>query len=364
MKVAIVGGGIIGLSCALELRTQLVEVVVFDRGEPGAEASIAAGGMLAPQSEAHAPGPFLDLCLRSRTIWPAFAARVAEQSGHPSSYLQSGILLAAFDDNEVHSIDATAAWQKACALRVDVLTGDEARRLEPLLSPRVLSAAWFPDEHQVDPTLFLPALIEACRRSGVQLVHAEVVELVQKSGVAIGVRHAGGLELADQIVLAAGAWSSRIAGTGLPPDLVEPVRGEVLQLQARSAPARILGGPGCYLVPRADGRLVVGATMERVGFDKTVTPGGVEKLLTAVRALAPALAQATLTSCWAGLRPWAPGELPLIGPGPLKNLVLATGHYRNGILLAPLTARLVSQVILDRRTTVELKPFRYDRVTS
>ena len=363
MKVAIVGGGIIGLAAALELRGHGVEVTLFDPA-PGSEASTAAAGMLAPQKEADAPGPFLDLCLRSRTLWPAFAAKVAERTGRPSTYLESGILLSAFNDAEVHWLDATASWQRACSLRVEVVTGDEARRLEPLLSDQVLSAGWFEDDHQIDPTHFVPALIEACRRADATLLPAQVTEIVEEKGKAVGVRHAGGFEAADRVLLTAGAWSSRIGGARLAPGLIEPIRGQRLALRGPRLPSRILGGPACYLIPRADGRAVAGTTEERVGFDKSVTASGIEKILAAVAVLCPALAEAEVTRTWAGLRPYPTGELPVIGQGPLENLVLATGHFRNGVLLAPLTARLASQVILDLKTTVDLKPFRYDRVPS
>ena len=250
MRVAIVGGGVIGLSIALELRAHSVEVVVLDKAPHGTQTSLAAGGMLAPQKEAHAPGPFLDLCLRSRTIWPRFAGRIAELSGHASTYLESGILTSAFTDDELHALDATAAWQRACSLRVELITGDEARKQEPCLSDRVLAAAWFPDEHQVDPVAFLPALVEACRRSDVRLLTADVTEIAQASGRAIGVAHPGGFEAADVVVLAAGAWSSRIHGAKVAPDLVEPVRGQMIELQSDRLPTRILGGPRCYVIPR------------------------------------------------------------------------------------------------------------------
>lgn len=363
MKVAIIGGGIIGLATALELRAQGVEqVVVFDPKGAGQEASIAAGGMLAPQKEAHAPGAFLDACLRSRTMWPAFATTVAELSGQPSTYRTSGILLSAMNDNEIHSLSATADWQRACSLRVELLSGDQARAEEPVLSPRVLGAAWFPDEHQIDPVAFVPALIEACRRRDVRFVEAQVTEVVEHGGKAIGVRHAAGLEEADQVVLAAGAWSSHVGARV--PTLVEPIRGQMIELRGAALPTRILGGPRCYVIPRADGRAIAGTTEERAGFDKSVTVQGLQEILSAVSELCPGLAQATVSATWAGLRPFSKGELPVIGPGPLPQLVLATGHYRNGILLAPLTARLVSQVILGQRPSVELKPFRYDRVSS
>ncbi len=364
MKVAIIGGGIIGLAIALELRAQGVQTVVFDKSPHGSQTSLAAGGMLAPQKEAHAPGPFLDLCLRSRTIWPKFAAAIAERSGYPSSYLESGILTSAFTDDELHSLDATCAWQRACALRVEVLSGDEARKQEPTLSDRVIAAAWFPDEHQIDPFAFLPARVEACRRADVRLETREVQQVEAQSGKAIGVRHAEGLEAADVVVLAAGAWSSRIAGSKVAPDLVEPVRGQMIELTGSNLSTKILGGPRCYVIPRGDGRAVAGTTEERAGFDVSTTPDGLAEIRAAVKELCPALGGAAVTRSWAGLRPRSAGDLPVIGKGPLENLVLATGHFRNGVLLAPLTARLVSQLIHGRRTSVDLKPFRFDRLPS
>lgn len=364
MKVAIVGGGIIGLSIALELRSLAIETVVFDRPSRGIQTSLAAGGMLAPQKEAHAPGPFLDLCLRSRTIWPAFAAKVAQLSGMASTYLESGILTSAFTDDEVHALDATAAWQHACSLRVDIISGDEARKQEPTLSERVLAAAWFPDEHQIDPVAFVPALLEACRRADVRILEAEVTEIAEQSGRASGVRHPGGFEGADAVVLAAGAWSSRIAGSRVAPELVEPVRGQMIELKGPHLPTRILGGPRCYLIPRGDGRAVAGSTEERVGFDASTTAPVIAQLVAAVHELCPSLSAAALSRSWAGLRPFSVGELPVIGNGPLANLVLATGHFRNGVLLAPLTARLVSQLLHGQRTSVDLKPFRFDRLPS
>ncbi len=364
MKVAIVGGGIIGLSIALELRSHGVEVLVFDNSAHRAATSLAAGGMLAPQKEAHAPGPFLDLCLRSRTIWPPFAEKVAELSGHPSTYLESGILTSAFTDDEVHSLDATTAWQHACSLRVSMLTGPEARALEPSLSDHVQAAAWFPDDHQIDPVAFVPALVEACRRAEVGLPHATVTQIVEHAGRATGVRHAGGIEAADAVVLAAGAWSSRVDGARVPVDLVEPVRGQMIEIRSAQLPARILAGPRCYLIPRGDGRATVGTTEERVGFDASTTVGGLEQIVAAMQELCPALGKTPISRSWAGLRPLSSCQLPIIGKGPLENLVLATGHFRNGVLLAPLTARLVSQLLLAQRTSVDLKPFRYDRLPS
>lgn len=362
MKAVIAGGGIIGLSIALELRSGGADVTVFDAPPPGTRASNAAGGMLAPQKEAHAPGPFLDACLMSRTIWPRFAAQVAEASGQPSTYRESGILTAAFTDDELHALDATAAWQKACHLRVEQLTGDEARQLEPSLSPSVVGAAFFPDEHQVDPVAFMPALQAACRAKGVTLVDARADAIVSESGRAVGLRHAGGVASADEVIVAAGAWSGLLEG--MPPGLVTPIRGQMIALAGEGLPERILGGPRCYLIPRGGGRAVAGTTEEKAGFECLTTPNAIARIRDAVDELCPGARGARITREWAGLRPWASSDLPIISPGPLQNLHLAIGHYRNGILLAPLTARLLCQMILGQRTSVDPKPFRYDRLPS
>lgn len=362
MRIVVAGGGIIGLSIAFELRGTGADVTVFDAPPPGTRASNAAGGMLAPQKEAHGPGVFLDACLMSRTLWPRFAAQVAEASGEASTYRESGILTAAFTDDEWHALDATAAWQRACHLRVDTLTGDEARRLEPGLSPAVIGAAFFPDDHQLDPVAFMPALKAACRAKGVTFVDARADAVVAESGRAVGLRHSGGIAEADEVVIAAGAWASLIEG--VPKDLVQPVRGQMIALAGDGLPERILGGPRCYLIPRGGGRAVAGSTEERAGFECVTTPDAIARLRAAVDELCPSAKGAQITRAWAGLRPWAGGDLPIIGPGPLAHLHLATGHYRNGILLAPLTARMVAQQIRGQRTALDPKPFRFDRLPS
>jgi glycine oxidase len=361
MKVAVVGAGVIGLSIALELRRLGLEVVVIDKSSPGSEASSAAAGMLAPQKEAHSPGPFLELALTSRAMWPSFAAQVAELSGHRSTYLPSGILAAAFNATELVALESRAQWQQAMALRVELLTPTRARALEPALSDRALRAAWFPDEHQIDPRSFLPALAEACRRAEVRMLREDVAALVEERGRVNGVRLGQGLEHADRVVLAAGAWSSRIWSQSTP--LVEPIRGQVVELRAEGL-TRIIAGPRCYLVPRGNGRVLAGTTEERAGYDKSVTVDGLRTILTAVAELCPPLASAPVIASWAGLRPWVAGELPVVSEGPRENLVVATGHFRNGVLLAPVTARLVSQLILGQAPALDLKPFRYDRFPS
>jgi glycine oxidase len=356
--VVIVGGGIMGLSIALELRKRAeLEVVVLEKSIPGAEASSAAAGMLAPQFEAEGPGPMLELALLSRMAWPKWVAELQEQSGVDCAYLPSGGLQVAFTDDEVHALDARLAWQSAHGLRGELLEPAALQQLEPAISRRALAALYFPDDHQVDPKKLLPALAVAATRAGVQF----------RSGTVRSIG-AGQVDLdgerppADRIVLAAGAWSGLVTGAEVDPARVRPMRGQLVELHTR-APlvTRLLKSADGYVVPRADGRVLAGSTMEMVGFDKNVTAAGVKKVLDAAIALVPELERAALTQSWAGLRPWTDDQLPFIGEGPSPGLLLATGHFRNGILLAPITARLVGQLVRGERTTVDLKPFRYHR---
>ena len=339
-----------------------IPVTVLERSIPGAEASSAAAGMLAPQFEASGPGPMLDLCLLSRMAWPKWAAELQSKSGVDVGYLPSGGLQVAFTEDEVHALDAKVAWQKAHGLRAELVTDASLRELEPALSPKALAASDFPDDHQVDPRKLMRALAVAATRAGVKFRSGTVRSLLEKEGTVTGVDLDGEKLEASLVVLAAGAWSGLVAGAEIDPARVKPVRGQMMELQLR-APIfrRLLKSASGYLVPRADGSVLVGSTMEMVGFDKNVTAEGLSKLLAAAIQLTPQLASAPVTSTWAGLRPWTDDQLPFLGEGAKAGLLLATGHFRNGILLAPITARLLGQVVRRERPTVDLKPFRYRR---
>lgn len=363
MKVIVVGGGIMGLSIALELRRSTeLEVLVLEKAAPGAEASTAAAGLLAPQFEGAAPGPMLDLCLLSRMAWPKWAAELEERSGVPVGYLACGGLQAAFTDDEVHALDAKVAWQTALGLRAELLSGAALREREPALSPEALAAADFPDDHQVDPRRLLRALSVAAARAGVQFRAGTVRALVETDGVITGVDVDGERLEAARVVLAAGAWSGLVGGAEVDPARIKPVRGQMLELQLR-APifTRLLQSDRGLVVPRADGAVLVGSTLEMVGFDKNVTAEGLARLLQAALQLVPGLAQASFTNAWAGLRPWTDDQLPFLGEGPKPGLLLATGHFNNGILLAPITARVLGQLVRGEKPSVELRPFRYRR---
>lgn len=363
MKVIIIGGGIMGMSIALELRkSNDFDVTVLEKSIPGAEASSAAAGMLAPQFEAPGPGPMLELGLLSRMAWPKWAAELEERSGVDVGYLPSGGLQVAFTDDEVHALDAKVAWQKAQGLRAELITDAALRELEPALSPKALAASDFPDDHQVDPRKLMRALAVAATRAGVSFRAGTVRSLLEKTGEVTGVDVDGEKLESELVVLAAGAWSGLVAGAEVDPARVKPVRGQMVELQLR-APIfrRLLKSAAGYVVPRADGSVLVGSTMEMVGFDKNVTAEGLSKLLSAAIELAPQLACASVTSTWAGLRPWTDDQLPFLGEGPKAGLLLATGHFRNGILLAPITARLLGQLVRREKPTVDLRPFRYRR---
>ncbi|WP_163993013.1 glycine oxidase ThiO [Pyxidicoccus caerfyrddinensis] len=361
-NVIIVGGGIMGCGIALRLRQAGVRVTVLERSIPGAEASSAAAGILAPQMESDGPGPFLELCLRSRGLYPAFASELRELTGVDVAYRPCGVLKVAFNEAEVHHLDATVAWQRGMGLRAELLDGTAARALEPRLSPKALAAAHFPDDHQVDNRLLVRALSMAAARVGAEFRSGYVRGVMHEQGRAVGVDLDGEVLRADAVVLAAGSWSALVQGAGVEPKAVRPARGQMVQLQTRLPVLdRILTSEKGYLVPRADGRVIAGSTMELVGFDKQVTAAGLARILDMALELCPELASAPVTDSWAGFRPWTEDRNPFLGEGPVPGLFLATGHFRNGILLAPITAKLITQAVLGEKSTMDLTPFRYDR---
>ncbi|XXF75147.1 glycine oxidase ThiO [Myxococcaceae bacterium GXIMD 01537] len=360
--VIVVGGGLMGCGIALRLRQAGVSVTVLERAIPGAEASSAAAGILAPQWESEGPGPFLELCLRSRSLYAGLAAELRELTGVDIAYRPCGLLRVAFDDADARHLEATATWQRARGLRAELLDPASARELEPQLSDRAVRALHFPDDHQVDNRLLVRALSMAAARAGATFRGGYVRGVVEENGRVVGVDLEGEVLRAGTVVLAAGAWSGLVHGVPLDPRGVRPARGQMIQLQTRlPLLSRILTSRKGYVVPRADGRVICGSTMEFAGFDKQVTAEGLARILGMVLELCPALGSAPIESTWAGFRPWTEDHLPILGAGPLPGLVLATGHFRNGILLTPVTAQLVTEVVLGQAPSLDLAPFRYDR---
>jgi glycine oxidase len=352
--VVVVGGGVIGLATAWRAAQRGLSVAVVDP-DPGSGASRVAAGMLAPVTEVHyGEQPLLRLNLASAARYPDFVCELAEASGRDPGYRACGTLAVALDADDRAALDELAAFQTSLGLAIQRLTGRECRRLEPLLAPSVRGGVFVECDHQVDPRRLVPALLAAVERSGVALRRTTVPEVRVVHDRVVGVRLADGGELASEsVVLAAGCRSTLVGG--LPERLVPPVRpvkGQILRLRApatypflqRNVRGLVQGSP-VYLVPRADGEIVLGATMEEQGYDEQVTAGGVYELLRDAHLLLPGISELPLVETAAGLRPGTADNAPLIGPAELPGLVVATGHHRNGILLTPVTADAVAEIL-------------------
>ncbi|HME90984.1 MAG TPA: glycine oxidase ThiO [Myxococcaceae bacterium] len=362
-NVIIVGGGAIGCGIALRLAQSGASVTIVERTAPGAEASSAAAGVLAPQLEAEGPGHFLELCLRSRALYPSFAEELQSLSGISIDYRSAGVLKVAFSEDLAPRFEAMVAWQKASGLRAELLAPSDALGLEPNLSPRVAVAVYLPDDHQVDNRLLVRALSIAAARAGVAFRIGSARSVAAEGDRAIGVDVDGELLRSDAVVIAAGSWSSLIQGIGIPARSVKPMRGQMVQLQADPSLLRLaLIEEHSYVVPRTDGRVLAGTTFELAGYERRVTAEGVKTILERALELCPKLAQAPIAEVWAGLRPYTEDQLPILGTGPLRGLFFATGHFRTGILLAPITAKVISQAVMGQKTAVDLKPFAFDRL--
>ncbi len=355
VDVAVVGGGIIGLAVAWRARQRGLSVTVLERDAVGAQcATGVAAGMLAPVSEVEfgeAGRRVLDLGLRSAQMWPDFADELAQEAGVAVGLRRSGTLVLARDEDEARELERQLALRESLGLRATRLRASAARALEPALAPTVRLALHAPDDHSVDPRLVLVALRRACERSGVLVREHAPVAGVELDGSITGVALADGERVsAGQVVLAAGAWTGEIAGLPARARVpVRPVKGQILRLCDPVGPGlleRVLRFEGGYLVPRGDGRYVLGATVEERGFDERPTAGGVYELLRDARELVPGVLELQIEELSVGFRPSTPDNAPVIGPGAVEGLVWATGHHRNGILLAPLTAELVSEALV------------------
>jgi glycine oxidase len=355
--VLLVGAGLQGCGVALRLAQAGRSVLVPERSIPGAEASSAAGGILSPGVEAE-PGPFHELCMQSLGRWSDFAAEVERLSGSWVGFRGGGTLEVSVDDRFTPVLASRAAALERAGVDVEVLDGDAARRLEPGLSPQTRGALWFPGEASVDPRLLGRALHVAASHAGARFLQGQVRGIAVEGGRVVGVDHESGRITAGAVVLAAGAWSLQVAGHDLPAGAVRPVRGQIAVLDTRPPLlSRVVFTDKGYLVPRADGRILCGSTMEEAGFEKAVTAGGLLHVLQLAVEAAPGLAAAPVVESWSNFRPATPDGLPILGPGRTPGLFYATGHYRNGVLLTPVTADAVSAAVLGRPTPVDLAPF-------
>jgi glycine oxidase len=360
--VVVVGGGVIGLAVAWRAAGTGMTVSVVDE-TPGQGASWAAAGMLAPVTEVHyGEHRLLALNLDAAGRWPAFAAEVEEAGGHPVGYRPGGTLAVARDADDNAALEDLYQFQLRCGLEVERLRSRECRQLEPGLAPGIRGGVLAAGDHQVDNRALVQALLIACRRAGVGLLTGRVAELAVNRDRVTGVVLADGTRLpAGSVVLAAGCWSGGLGGLAaeaLPP--VRPVKGQLLYLRGSASEplcTRNVRGLEVYVVPRGDGRVVVGATVEEQGFDTRVTAGAVRDLLQAALELLPDAAELELLETVVGLRPGSPDNAPMLGPAGPEGLVVATGHYRNGILLTPVTADAIAELLATGRVPDLIAPF-------
>ncbi|MFD6880063.1 MULTISPECIES: glycine oxidase ThiO [unclassified Streptomyces] len=366
--VLVIGGGIIGLVTAWRAARRGLRVVLADP-DPGGGAARVAAGMLAAVTELHyGEETLLGLNVASAARYPDFAAELSEATGGTDiGYRACGTLAVALDADDRLHLRELHALQRRCGLESEWLTGRECRRLEPMLAPGVRGGLRVDGDHQVDPRRLASALLTACERSGVTLRRGRAARLVTTGDRAAGAVLDDGTELfADQVVLAAGSLSGRLAG--VPPEVavpVRPVKGQVLRLSVPAAYGPFLSrtvravvrGSHVYLVPRENGELVVGATSEELGWDTTVTAGGVYELLRDAHELVPGITELPLVETVAGLRPGSPDNAPLLGPTELPGLHLATGHYRNGVLLTPLTGDVMAELLATGVVPEIARPF-------
>jgi glycine oxidase len=354
MRVAVIGAGVIGLGIAWRLAQRGVAVTVFDKGKAGQGASHAAAGMLAACSEAE-PGEeaLVALGRRSQAMWPAFAAELEEASGVTVDLRQDGTLLVALTADDQARLTHDLQFQKSLGLPLEWISAAEVRRREPHLGSRLAGAIFSPEDHQVDNRKLAAALEVAAERAGVILREQTAVAcLALANGRVSGVTLTDGTTFeAETVVLAAGAWSRQIEG--LPADLrppVRPVKGQMIALRMDAAAPlirHVIWAPNVYLVPRHDGRLLMGATVEEKGFDDTLTAGGILSVLEAAWRAVPAIEDLPIAEMWVGHRPGSRDDAPILGPAPVAGLVYAAGHHRNGILLTPVTADAIARLVLD-----------------
>jgi len=356
--VAIAGGGLIGGSIALELSRAGMRVGLFDRQQPGQEASWASAGILSPAPENPESVALVPLGKASLSLYPAFIAQVEEVSGMSTGFRAKGTLEALFSHDTKAELSTIIALHHGLGLKAEPLRAEDARELEPALSEEVKAAVLRPDECSVDNRALTIAVLDAARRSGAEISSGNGAKAIWREG-----GRCRGLILQNEkveaawTIIAAGSFSAAIEGVAAYAP-VRPAKGQIVALRAEDLEIeRVLWSEHIYLVPRNDGRILAGATVEYVGFDKRTTARGIEKILSAAIELAPGLANARVEETWAGLRPDSPDHLPILGPTDLEGLLMATGHFRSGIQLTPITARPTREWITEQKVSLDWDRF-------
>jgi glycine oxidase len=361
VRASIIGGGIIGASVAWRLASEGARVTVFERARIGREASWAAAGLIGPQAETDAPGPFFDLCIAGKRAFDAIVDRLTRESGVDPEYDSHGVLYVAFEEKERARLMERARWQRAAGAQVEELTPAEARELAPVLAPSIIHALYLPTNRRTENRKLTQAYVNAAARAGAEFVEGARVAAIAMAGTrATGVvTDDGVVHEADIVVNAAGSWAGEIRGLEADGIRFRPVRGQIVCFEVQPG----LVGPSLFceegiLVPRRDGRLLAGSVFEEAGFNKSVTLGAIARIVNCAERMAPSLAEVPFREAWAGLRPATDDFLPVIGPSPrISNVLYAAGHFRSGILLSALTGEVIADLVKGRKPSVDLAPF-------
>jgi len=361
VKALIVGGGIIGASCAWRLASEGVAVTVLERGRLGQEASWAAAGLIGPQGEADKPGPFFDLCMAGKESFDRSVEPLAKESGIDPEYDHHGMLSVAFSEHERYELTARAGWQRAAGGKIEEMSTYQALRMVPALSPKITYALHLPTNWRTDNRKLTQAYVGAAAKAGAHFREGVRIDsIAMKNGRAASVvTHEGETIAGDVIINAAGSWASELRGLEADKIRFFPVRGQILCFETRPGTIEpsLFSARG-ILVPRRDGRLLAGSIFEEAGFNKTLTLGGMTHILRAATELVPSLSELPFREAWAGLRPAADDLLPVIGASPsVPNVFYACGHFRSGILLSSLTGEIIADLVKGRSPKVDLGPF-------
>ena len=352
-SILIIGGGVIGLSIARELyKKGFKEIKILEKDLIGQKASFAAAGMLAPQAESDKPDDFFELCRKSRELYPALAEELLDETGFDIELDQNGTLYLAFNEQDMYEIRERFKWQTKAGLAVEHLNARETHKLEPFISPDSLESLFFPNDWQIENRKLIQALREFANLNGIAIEeNTEIESLIEENARIRGVRTLSGEKVfADVLILATGAWTSLIKnGENIIEQIpsIKPIRGQMISFHAaKRLFTRVIYSSRGYIVPRKLGKILAGATMEDVGFENNTTEAGIEFVRAHALEISPSLANLPVEEKWAGLRPFAGDGLPILGEVPdIENLFVATAHFRNGILLAPVTAKIIAEKI-------------------
>ena len=354
--VVVIGGGIIGLSIARELAGRK-SVLLLDRGATGQGTSHAAAGMLSPLSEADDQDPFFQLCRTSLAMYDRFIQELKGESGLDVGYSTEGLLFLASSEDEAATLRRRHEWQRKAGFNIELLSRDAVHKMEPLVTAPIVNALFMPDERSVAPRRLVNAVRESCVQRGVEIRTGVHVDAIAPNTVCSGHTRID----ASSIIIASGVWSAEFEG--LKPRIpVSPRKGQILSLAMPTGAFRhMIRWEHSYFVPRSTGELVVGATNEDVGFDSSVTPAGLGRLLMDAQAISSHVGCYPILETWTGLRPATPDGLPILGPSQIPGVFYATGHYRNGVLLAPITAAIMAHLLEDRKPGVDIGPYSPSR---